>query len=222
MTKVNCSLDVLMITVSEENVNARDSQGWAPIHYAAGFGEIKFIKGLVSLAADLNLYTTETAESKPLTPIIAAIKNGQVGTLNLLLQMEASSELPVDGLAPWMYAIRHKTLAPELTSALIVNGADISKLKGIIESLGSATLTILEVQEELIEKIVSAVNGDADQILKEYLGSDDISVSGNENKKEKIEKETDEFIGVFSDFTSKETYDLWFSDWFLEDSSDSF
>ena len=45
MTKVNCSLDVLMITVSEENVNARDSHGWAPIHYAADFGEIKFIKG---------------------------------------------------------------------------------------------------------------------------------------------------------------------------------
>ena len=95
-------------------------------------------------------------------------------------------------------------------------------MKGIIESLGSAALTILEVQEELIEKIVSAVNGDADQILKEYLGSDDISVSGNENKKEKIEKETDEFIGVFSDFTSKGPYDLWLSDWFLEDSSDSF
>ncbi|MEA0970213.1 Ankyrin repeat-containing protein [Candidatus Megaera venefica] len=222
MTKVNCSLDILMITVSEENVNARDSHGWAPIHYAAGFGEIKFIKGLVSLAADLNLYTTETAESKSLTPIIAAIKNGQVKALNQLLTLGAKSELKVDDSAPLMYAIRHKTLAPELTSALIVNGADISQLKEIIEKLGAAMLTILEVQEELIEKIVSAVNGNADQILEEYLGRDDISVIGNENKKEKIEKETDEFIGIFSDFTSKETYDLWLSGKFLEDSSDSF
>ncbi len=173
MAKVNWSLDSLMTSVSEENVNAKDSNGWAPIHYVAGSGGLKLMEGLVSLGADLNLYTTGTGESKPVTPILVAIKNGQVGALNLLFKLGANSELKVDDLAPWMYAIRHKTLAPELTSALIVNGADVSQLKGIIEKYGAAILTRLEVQAELVEKVASAANGGAGEILEEYLAIKD-------------------------------------------------
>ena len=145
--KPSWDLNDLLNTVNETNVNEADQHGFAPLHYVAGSGGLEFIKGLISLGADLNMYTTiDTPENRAVTPITISIKNGQVEALNLLLQMEASSELPVDGLAPWMYAIRHKTLAPELTSALIVNGADVSQLKGIIKSHGAAILTKLAVQ----------------------------------------------------------------------------
>ena len=97
-------LSILMTSVSEENVNARDSHGWAPIHYVAGFGGLRLIQALVTLRADLNLYTTvNSSEEKPVTPIFIAIKNGQVEALNLLLQLGATSWLPVDELVPWNY-----------------------------------------------------------------------------------------------------------------------
>ena len=160
--KPSWDLNDLLNTVNEINVNEADQHGFAPIHYVAGSGGLKLIKGLIRLGADLNMYTTiDTPENRAVTPITISIKNGQVEALNFLLQMKASSELPVDGLAPWMYAIRHKTLAPELTSALIVNGTDVSQLKGIIKSHGAAILTKLAVQAELVEKVASAVDGGA-------------------------------------------------------------
>jgi len=172
--KPSWDLNDLLNTVNEANVNEADQHGLAPIHYVAGSGGLELVKGLISLGANLNMYTTiDTPENRAVTPITISIKNGQVEALNLLLQMEASSELPVDGLAPWMYAIRHKTLAPELTSALIVNGADVSQLKGIIKSHGAAILTKLAVQAELVEKVASAVDGGAGEILDKYLSIDD-------------------------------------------------
>jgi hypothetical protein len=76
------ALGSLMTTVSEENVNAKDSNGWAPIHYMAGSGGLKHIEYLVrSLGADLNLYTTEAGDNKPLTPFIVAIKMGKLQQL---------------------------------------------------------------------------------------------------------------------------------------------
>ena len=172
--KPSWDLNDLLNTVNEINVNEADQHGFAPIHYVAGSGGLKLIKGLIRLGADLNMYTTiDTPENRAVTPITISIKNGQVEALNFLLQMKASSELPVDGLAPWMYAIRHKTLAPELTSALIVNGTDVSQLKGIIKSHGAAILTKLAVQAELVEKVASAVDGGAGEILDKYLSIDD-------------------------------------------------
>ena len=52
--RIRMGLNSLMTSVSEENVNARDSKGWAPIHYMAGCGTLKHIEYLVSLGADLN------------------------------------------------------------------------------------------------------------------------------------------------------------------------
>jgi len=178
----------LMTSVSEENVNAKDSNGWAPIHYMAGFGDLEAISSLVSLGTNLDLYTTEAGESKPLTPLIVAIKSGEVAVVDLLLKLRASSVLKVDDLSPWMYAIRHNTLAPELTSALIHNGADLLQLKAIIAEYGVTMLTILEVQVELIEKVIFAVNGGAKEILEKYLGTfEDVQVVGTEGKEEKKE-----------------------------------
>ena len=163
----------LMTSVSEENVNAKDSNGWAPIHYMAGFGDLEAISSLVSLGTNLDLYTTE---------------GGEVAVVDLLLKLRASSVLKVDDLSPWMYAIRHNTLAPELTSALIHNGADLLQLKAIIAEYGVTMLTILEVQVELIEKVIFAVNGGAKEILVKYLGTfEDVQVVGTEGKEEKKE-----------------------------------
>lgn len=172
--KPSWDLNDLLNTVNEINVNEADQHGFAPIHYVAGSGGLELIKGLIGLGADLNIYTTiDTLENRAVTPMAVSIKNGQVGALHLLLKTGANPELPVDGLAPWMYAIRHKTLAPELTSALIVNGADVSQLKGIIKSHGAAILTKLAVQAELVEKVASAVDGGAGEILDKYLSVDD-------------------------------------------------
>lgn len=172
--KPSWDLNDLLNTVNEINVNEADQHGFAPLHYVAGSGGLELIKGLIRLGADLNMYTTiDTPENRAVTPMAVSIKNGQVGALHLLLKTGANPELPVDGLAPWMYAIRHKTLAPELTSALIVNGADVSQLKGIIKSHGAAILTKLAVQAELVEKVASAVDGGADEILDKYLSIDD-------------------------------------------------
>jgi ankyrin repeat protein len=167
--KPSWDLNDLLNTVNEINVNEADQHGFAPIHYVAGSGGLAIIQELISLGANINLYTEGTPESKPVTPLVVAIKNGQVDAVNLLLKLGADTALQVDGLAPWTYAIRHKTLAPELTSALIVNGADISQLRGIIEKYGAPILAKLEVQVELVEKLAVAVNGGAEKILDEYL-----------------------------------------------------
>ena len=128
------ALGSLMTTVSEENVNAKDSNGWAPIHYMAGSGGLKHIEYLVrSLGADLNLYTTEAGDNKPLTPFIVAIKNGEIAAADLLLKLGASPVVEVDDLSLWMYGTRNKTSASEWTSTMIHKGADIYQLREIIE-----------------------------------------------------------------------------------------
>lgn len=158
------------ISIDAENVDKVDRHGFALIHYASGSGGLKLIKALRALGSNLDLFTASSgADDKPITPLIIAIKNGKVAAANLLLKQGASPDLMVDSLSPWAYAIRHKTLAPEFTSILILNNADISRLHRIIEKHGSSVLTRLEVKPELVDKVVFSVNGGAETLLNDYF-----------------------------------------------------
>ncbi|MBA2629106.1 MAG: hypothetical protein H0U78_03615 [Rickettsiaceae bacterium] len=162
------SLSSLMTSVSEENVNAKDSNGWAPIHYMAGSGELKQIEYLVrSLGADLNLYTTEAGDNKPITPFIVAIKNGEVAAADLLLKLGASSVVEIEDLSLWIYGTRHKTSAAEWTSTMIHKRADIYQLRGIIEKY------------------------DADEVLSKYISSNSVEGSYNVEKENAGKKKED-------------------------------
>ncbi|MBN8512309.1 MAG: ankyrin repeat domain-containing protein [Rickettsiales bacterium] len=182
--KVTWNLGDLLNTVNAENVNEVDQHGFAPIHYAAGSGGLELIKALRALGANLDLYTTgDSVDNKPLTPLVVAMKNGKVAAANLLLEQGASPDLMVDGLSPWTYAIRHKTLAPEFTSVLILNNANISQLQGIIQKYGSAILTKLEVQPELVEKVAFSVGGGAKGLFDDYFSTqiEEVVVGGSSN-----------------------------------------
>lgn len=96
--RIRMGLNSLMTSVSEENVNARDSKGWAPIHYMPGCGALKHIEYLVSLGADLNLCSIKAGETKPITPLMVAIKTGEVAAAELLLKLGAISVLEVDAV----------------------------------------------------------------------------------------------------------------------------
>ena len=54
--RIRMGLNSLMTSVSEENVNARDSTGWAPIHYMAGCGCTKAYWVLGKLGCRPKLY----------------------------------------------------------------------------------------------------------------------------------------------------------------------
>lgn len=170
--KVSWNFDDLLNTVNAGNVNEVDEHGFAPVHYVAGSGGLKLIKALKDLGANLDLYTVGDSDNKPLTPLVVAIKNGKVAAANLLLEQGANPDLLVDNLGPWAYAIRHKTLAPELISVLILNKANISKLHQIIEKFGPDILQRLEVGPDLIEKVVFSINGGAENLLHDYFSKD--------------------------------------------------
>ena len=148
----------------------------------AGSGELKHIAYLVSLGADLNLYTTEYGNNKPITPFIVAIKNGEVAAADLLLKLGASSVLEIEELSLWIYGIRHKTSAAEWTSTMIHKGADIYQLRGIIEKY------------------------DADEVLSKYISSnlvEDSSIVEKENR-EKKKEDAEELISHSNNFFARD------------------
>lgn len=147
--KTSWSLDILMTTVSGENADAKDSNGFAPIHYAAYFGRLDFLKKLISLGANIDLYTTvNTPEKHSETPLILAVKKGRVEAVELMLKLGADQTLNADdGLSPLAYAIHHKSLAHELSCALTGNRASADSVEELISVPISANRILSDSQE---------------------------------------------------------------------------
>jgi ankyrin repeat protein len=79
------------------NVDPLDKAGRSPIWYAAAAGACEAIEALMSLGANINL-----ADDTGLTPLHAAVREGQKNSIGMLLRYGASLaiETPILGLTP--------------------------------------------------------------------------------------------------------------------------
>ncbi|EDW10446.1 myotrophin [Drosophila mojavensis] len=76
----------LMFDQSTRNVNAFIG-GRTPLHYAADFGQLKVLKYLVEIGADVN-----KLDKYGITPILAAIWEGHTDCVAFLLQHGANKQ----------------------------------------------------------------------------------------------------------------------------------
>ncbi len=148
------------------NVNSTDAHGWAAIHYLTVMGSIPAIVMLAKIGSDVNqLIVTEKDNASPL---VLAIRAGNVEAVCALIACGADIELPVDVMAPILYAIQHKEKALELTKILVHKGASIELLKGVIEKHGVDILkTALNVLEESVKEL-SMLFADQESVLQDY------------------------------------------------------
>jgi len=106
------------------DVNARDPQGYAPVHTAARNRHPDLIEVLAGLGADLN-----APDSSGMTPLLHAAMRNHVPTIKALLAHKADIEKPgPQGYSPLALAIAESKF--EAAQALLESGADINKAVG--------------------------------------------------------------------------------------------
>lgn len=105
------------------HVLAKDKYGATPLHFAAGWGNnIQCMEQLLG-SSKRRLHVDEVKDNKGWTPLHYAAANGQLRTIQWLLEQGADIDAAdsLHGNAPLHLAARH----PEIISALTSAGADI-------------------------------------------------------------------------------------------------
>jgi len=106
------------------DVNARDAQGYAPIHTAARNRHPDLVAALADLKADL-----DAPDGDGMTPLIHAAMRNHVPTVKMLLERGAHIETPnKQGYSPLALAIAENKF--EVARALMDAGASIDKPAG--------------------------------------------------------------------------------------------
>ena len=121
-----------LLLTDEVNVNARNSDGTAPLHEAAGAGMLSLTKDLIERGADMdarlgelpgNVY--EPGRGGGTTPFLAAARGGHVDVMKFLLSMGANPhDQSDDGAGSVMFATR--SLDIEAVRLLVELGADVN------------------------------------------------------------------------------------------------
>lgn len=103
------------------DVNAKDSQGVTPLHYAAQMGHIEIMEILISRGADVNVSTSKDGAA----PIHLASANGQLEAVRLLTKHGANVNKANNYRAtPLHFAADHGYAA--IVSLLIDHGASVN------------------------------------------------------------------------------------------------
>jgi len=106
------------------DINARDPQGYAPVHTAARNRHPELISALADLGADLN-----APDSDGMTPLIHAAMRNHVPTVKMLLERGADIERAnAQGYSPLALSIAENKF--EVAKALMEAGAAIDKPAG--------------------------------------------------------------------------------------------
>lgn len=106
------------------DINARDAQGYAPIHTAARNRHPELVAALADLGADLN-----AQDSDGMTPLLHGAMRNHVPTLDMLLARGAAIDKPGGkGYPPLALAIAEAKF--EVAKALLDHGAAIDKAAG--------------------------------------------------------------------------------------------
>ncbi|MFA5899803.1 MAG: quinoprotein dehydrogenase-associated putative ABC transporter substrate-binding protein [Hyphomicrobium sp.] len=106
------------------DINARDAQGYAPVHTAARNRHPDLIAALADLGADLN-----APDGDGMTPLIHAAMRNHVPTVKMLLAHGADVEKPnAQGYPPLALAIAENKF--EVAKALMEGGAKIDQPSG--------------------------------------------------------------------------------------------
>jgi quinoprotein dehydrogenase-associated probable ABC transporter substrate-binding protein len=106
------------------DINARDSQGYAPVHTAARNRHPELVEHLAGLGADL-----DAPDSDGMTPLVHAAMRKHVPTVKKLLALGADIEKPgAQGYPPLALSIAEAKF--EVAKALMEAGADINKPVG--------------------------------------------------------------------------------------------
>jgi ankyrin repeat protein len=113
-----------LVKDKDADINARDPQGYAPIHTAARNRRPDLIALLAGLGADL-----DAPDSDGMTPLLHAAMRNHVPTVKMLLQRGADIEKAnPQGYPPLALAIAEAKF--EAAKALMEAGADINKAVG--------------------------------------------------------------------------------------------
>jgi quinoprotein dehydrogenase-associated probable ABC transporter substrate-binding protein len=106
------------------DINARDPQGYAPLHTAARNRRPDLIEALAGLGADL-----DAPDSDGMSPLLHAAMRNHVPTIKALLAHKADIEKPgPQGYSPLALAIAESKF--DAAQALLDAGADINKPQG--------------------------------------------------------------------------------------------
>lgn len=73
------------------DINAKDNDGWTPLHHAVGAGNVEVVQLLIEKGADVNAKGKEGG-----TALMSAAKHGNVEIIKLLLEKGADMEAKVD------------------------------------------------------------------------------------------------------------------------------
>ena len=113
-----------LVKTKGADINARDPQGYAPVHTAARNRHPDLIALLADLGADLN-----APDGDGMTPLMHAAMRNHVPTVKMLLQRGADIEKPnAQGYPPLALSIAEAKF--EVAKALLEAGADINTSRG--------------------------------------------------------------------------------------------
>lgn len=135
------------------NANARGPRGWAPIHLAAGAGDVESVRTLLDFGADPLLKVNYRNDKPGVAPSLSALKvavaSGHRAVVELLLQRGANAnEKDNQGWTPLHTATKNGQA--EILRLLLEHGADVStKVKyADDDNTAPASLTALMLAAE--------------------------------------------------------------------------
>lgn len=115
-------MDIAQILVNNgDDINAIDSEGETPLHYAVKSNNLKMVKYLLDCGADINLI-----DIRGMTPYTLAIKNKTEEMVALIENFYPNIDIQDSyGKTSLMYAA--ETMEPEFVKNLVKKGADVNK-----------------------------------------------------------------------------------------------
>ncbi|MCE1247995.1 MAG: ankyrin repeat domain-containing protein [Firmicutes bacterium] len=148
-----------------EQLKAKDSHGWTPLHYATNTDNYWLCKWLTGQGADVN-----AKENKGRTPLSIAVEKSNLRLVCLLLDLKADTNISDEaGDTPILISACGKDF--EIVSVLLKNGADINKKNRKGESPLTSAIRNgnLSMVKYLVDKGADYTSGDASGRTPLYL-----------------------------------------------------
>lgn len=177
-----------LLFTSGASVNCRDSDGYAPLHYAAQFGRVEIARRLIDWGADVNLKmmsahhyppapgeveSTEFKES--ITPLFLATEAGHEEMVAFLIARGADVNIQEEfsGETPLHCAARNGQLG--IARILLDAGADINAIDGNDQPpLALSAKGYYYKLTKLLFSQGAVVNKQTERILRDYGFDEDL------------------------------------------------